>query len=1099
MFAFELSTVVPCGSAPYYSLVIRDPYVIGNHSGADIAIAYEGVSAAHVSLTVLHAHDAEKELAAATRAAVGGATAAPTDDDNAEEPRHDEGQEEAYASRPAAATAGEDGEGQGDGAAAGGSSAEDDVVVNPSLREFADGEGASVEERAPAFRGDHLVVRVTALSTKGPGEIHIGNVSLQPGDSVIVRDGDVLVLGDGVSGTFRYRPLVVGLETDTYPADYVKDLRRMFHQLGATFVDRPIPSSELPHLPIGQLYCTEELNDSTNCLAAMAYGYSVVQPTYIFEWFAAVSTKASSPLNSLPSPSLFEVPVRCTMHPTTTTYLRPEPDTCPFALFPIPSTAVTNRSRAELFAGRVFFFFTDAAATRYWRAVEDCGGVVYGPGDVEAAKEAIRRLVEAQRDAGVSSQRLPNNFYIIIDNTSEAVLLNSGLEAASPELLAFMNEAGDAYGAVNLCVMGDHSLFIALLSNKFYEEPVPLTSEAPAAVPPMSDAAGRIAEGYHGAAGSVSARTPRSNYSPRYHSGGGGSGTARSASRKSEQRSTLLPRTTSPAPSHTQMRFCSRQRSRSMPVRSAQDDGASARYESGSYYSRGGSMSGRHGRRHLVPSLMEGELRSFVEDFDMVRVRIYAFLIREEPKLDKAITTYHRNLYVNIDTMEYTLGVKAQAEDFMERVDDLLADPSCHGAYTESLRRFWRDCSEIDVKAQHLLHFCDRHFPAAVMPRRSRSARRAGSIASRRALSSRGVTPRGAAATASPSAANSPAPVEGQGEHGNGISMEYLATAAASHPYSSDDTREHRELYISPEATTRLQEEGQAQEYSSTQQREQEVGAGTNGVALLSGARGYSASTRQSRRRSLTPRSRASHAGTSPRAVPIGQRPPWVEHWAAEPERTEEEENHTPATPAAEERPAWEAYRASLYTTPARSVGERKAPRAVQRSPSEKVAKYAPSIVRARSAGRSASRPRHPAAEQQRHAALHESLLSSGSMQLPAEMEDGFTSPLDSAKKQPETRQKKGAKSATRIAGQVHAGKAELEWEESQVRTVPTPTPQPGPVAPPHKAAAPSPRKPRSKSASATKRTTEQNGSVSNGRATGRSCSKPRSSPLWRY
>lgn len=1193
MFAFELSTATPCGSAPYYSLVIRDPYIIGCHPSADIAITADGISDQHVSLTVLHAHEAEQEMAAAAAAAAAGdrvASAPRDDDDNKSDSRPQQDAAEG-AESPEAARADDDD-------AAGGAAGEHEKEERV---EHDDEEAEEEEEevRAPAAEApnnnnsgqqhhssdDRLVVRVTALASKGEGEVRIGNVALQPGDSVIVRDGDVLQLGEGVRGTFRYRPLMVGLEVGTYPEDYVSDLRRMFDQLGATFVDEPIPSHEVPHVPIGQLYCAEELNDSTSCLAAMAYGYSVVQPTYVFEWFAAVSKKASAPLSTLPSPARFEVPVRCTTHPTTTTYLRPESDTCPFSLFPIPSTAMTNRSRADLFAGRVFFFFTDAAATRYWRAVEDCGGAVYGPGDVEAAKEAIHRLVEAQHDAGVSAHRIPNNFYIIIDNTSEAVLLNSGLEAASPELLAFMNEAGSAYGAANLCVMGDHSLFTALLSNTFYEELVPLSAGVPAAgtpsyrttaaapgdafLAPVLDedvSAGQQQQQQH----PVSARTPRSTYSPRYNSVSGrghgserapsqGPATARSASRMStreeDRRHSLLPRTENRTPSRSQLRSYSRQRARSASMHSAQPDGASAVYENGSYYGGNGSTSGRHGRRHLVPSVIEGEMRSFAEDFDMVRVRIYAFLVREEPKLDRAIATYHRNLYVNIDGMEYALEIKAQAEDFMERVDDLLADPACHGAYTESLRRFWRDCSDMDVKAQHLLHCWDRRFPAAALPRRSRSTQRAGSARSgRRAPSSRSLTPRGKAA----SSANSPAPATQPPMPTGDYLAPASAAAAAAHPRDAAGNREHRELYTSPEAAMRLQE-AEDTEQPFTQQQAQphshHEASGSHG-APSSRARGYSASSAQSRRRSLTPRSRrgshAIHATPHP-VLPIDERPPWVEKWAEEGEEKTEENEDVASEADGAERPAYPDYRPSMHDTKQQNSAPQAAAAKSQKkkkTPAGEVAKDTPARVRARSTGRSASKPRKaaaaapaaptpaeaPAAHPHPHH-RHEAVLSDGSVKFVVDGDDDVTSPLDFVEEHPHSQSNRHAEHdvltlspgedgthdltegtvdfavdeepSTHAADLAHdhAETAEAEdtaeatnEDESQVRTAPAPAPQPAPAARPRKAATPRAPKSRSASASATKRSTTktapaaaQNGSATNGRAAGQSrrTSKP--------
>ncbi|KAK7195091.1 hypothetical protein NESM_000432300 [Novymonas esmeraldas] len=999
MFAFELSTASPCRSAPYYSMVIRSPYILGQHAGADITLAYEGISAEHVSMTVMQAREAAREVAAATRAAASAA--------------------EAGEPAPEEALADADGDSSG------------------------------------------LVVRVTALPTKGEAEVRLGDTPLHAGDSAIVRDGDVLYLGEGVSGTFRYRPLMVGIEAGAYPADYLSDLRRMFGQLGATLVDEPMPAHEAPATPIGQLYCAAELNDSTGCLAALSCGYSVVQSTYVFEWFAAVARRAAAPLNTLPAPSRFEVPVRCTAHPTSTTYLRPESDTCPFSLFPIPHTAMTNRSRAELFAHRVFFFFTDAAATRYWRAVEDCGGAVYGPGDVEAAKEAIHVLVEAQRDAGAAPDRVPNNFYIIIDNTSEAVLLNAGLAAASPELLGFMEEARTTAGATHLPVMGDHSLFTALLSNRFFEEPVPLTVAPPPpatqgygaayydpadtfVVPPLSLSAAAAAAG---GGGGASARSPRSGYM----NGGANSATARSVSRASERRASLLPRSRGRTPSRSQMRSFSRQRTRSASARGPADQGHDGGLYAGSEYrSASGATSGRYGRRRLVHTVVEGEMRSFTEDFDMLRVRVYAFLVREEPKLDMAITAYHKNYFVTSDTMEYALEVKAQAVNFMESADDLLADAACHGAYMTSLRRFWRDCSDMDMKAQHLLHCWDRSMPAAALPRRSRS-RRASSAASRRAVSPRSVTPRGAA-----HAASSPAPAARSAEPATpgGVGVDEHAAdtySPAPHPHDSESAREHRDLYTSPEASQRLHAGGRIPESAITAE---EVAAtlGHNGAGPMSSAttpRGTIATSRYSQRRSYAPshsRSRSAAAAASlPRQVPIAERPPWVSTWSD----GAESERQSPPPPASrkhKQRPAAADAKPSAPApapTPEPAPTMYPMPRIRPAAPQPEFAGDSPRVVRARSAGRSSSSPAHrPPPPQPRPEPSDTHGDDDTAVSAPPQHAD------------PES--------------QIHTAPAPAEAaesdadEESQVRTAPAPVPAPAPA--PQKAAQllpPSPTAPR--------------------------------------
>ncbi|KAG5482149.1 hypothetical protein CUR178_06008 [Leishmania enriettii] len=988
MYAVEVSAGSPCRAAPYYSLVIRKPYILGQDAAADFNLAYEGVSAEHVSMTVLHEKEAAREVSAATLAA---------------------------------AAVDQDGKDAAEGA-----------------QEEQHNEAAAVSNEADVGDGN-LVVRVTALPTKGDAEVRLGGTILEAGDSAIARDGDVLYLGDSVSATFRYRPLMVGIEAGAYPEEYVSDLRRMFGQLGATLVDEPMPSHEASATPIGQLYCAAELHDSPSCLAALSYGYSVVQPTYVFEWFAAVAKNAAAPLSTLPAPSRFEVAVRCATHPTSATYLRPESETCPFSLYSIPLTAMTKRSRADLFANRAFFFFTDAAATRYGRAVEHCGGAVYGPGDVEAAKEAIRMLVESQRAAGMPSECLPSNFYIIIDSASEATLLSSGLEVASPELLAFIEEACAAFGATHLPVMGDHTLFTALLTNKFCEKPVRLATEmSPAAsvgcIPAhcsRTDAAmvpslTPHADGGEEGVGTASSRAPRS-----VCGGSGGAPTRpRSTSRVSERRASLLPCSTTRTPSRSQIRSFSRQRARSFLRATGQS--------SEGPLSACSTTPGGYGRRHLAPSVFGSEARSFADDFDSLRLRIYAFLVREEPKLDQAITIYRKKYFVDSDTMEYALEVKAEAVDFMEHVDDLLADTASRGAYTEALRRFWRDCRDMDMKAQHLLHCWDRSMPAAALPRRILS-RRASSTESRRTASLRSMNPRGASQSS-----KSLAPVACGAESAtadvlNGADSNRVAKAVSNtqHPLGSDDALESRELFTSSEMLSGLENASHTQ--NSIMPLNVAVvtrRSSTAAAASATGPRAASASGRQSQRRSYTPSLSQPRSGAAvgmQRHVLVESRSPLVREGNAaarsdQPLQSEQQpkpqkrqkkskkrqsKSRKPALPTSE--PALVA-----YTTQRRR----------QAAPKPEFATDSPTFVRARTAGRignTHARGSLPAQSQPEREGNGESFS------------EGYANFNEAEGEMKASMRIERANARTAEAG-------DAEEEESQLRTEPPPVPEAAPT-----------------------------------------------------
>ncbi|KAG5481502.1 hypothetical protein LSCM1_05520 [Leishmania martiniquensis] len=981
MYAFELSANSPCRSAPYYSLVIRKPYILGHGAAADFNLAYEGISAEHVSMTVLHEKEAAHEVTVVTLVAA----AAHDDEKDA-----------------AACVQGE----QENGAAA-------------------------TTDEADAGSGS-LVVRVTALPTKGDAEVRLGDTTLDAGDSAIARNGDILYLGDGVCATFRYRPLMVGIEAGAYAEDYLSDLRRMFGQLGATVVDEPTPSHEAAATPIGQLYCAAELSDSPGCLAALSCGYSVVQPTYVFEWFAAVAKCAAAPLSTLPAPSRFEVPVRCTTHPPSAAYLRPESDSCPFSLFPIPLTAMTKRSRADLFANRAFFFFTDAAATRYGRVVEQCGGAVYGPGDVESAKEVIRMLVESQREAGMPCDRLPTNFYIIIDNASEATLLSSGLEAASPELLAFIEEACATLGATRLPVMGDHTLFTALLSNKFYEEPVQLVTDVSPAgsvgcnppqyspadgvmVPSLTPHADMSEEG----AAITSSRAPRSVYA------GNGEAPirARSTSRVSERRASLLPRSTARTPSRSQMRSYSRQRARSFSRATGHSSEVPLSAE--------GTAPSGYGRRRLVPSLVESDLGNFVAKFDALRLRIYTYLVREEPKLDRAITIYRKKFFVDSDTMEYALEVKAQAVDFMEHADDLLADAASRGAYAEALRRFWRDCRDMDVKAQHLLHCWDRSMPGAALPRCIQS-RRASSTESRRAASLRSMNAHGAE---QPAKSLAPA-ARGAEAVTTDAENDAEAFSNTQRPLGRDGVRGSGGLFTSPETFTGEESTGRLQESPITLHDGAAAmrRSGTVAAASVTAPDAVFTSARRSQRRSYTPlwsQPRSGAAVGAPRSVPMEARPPWVSNWnSADPAEGPRQPKPQKRRPKSKKKRQAKSCKPGLQTS-----GLASAPLPARRTrPAVQAPEFAsdsPSVVRARSAARVGSTYARYPPPAQLEPALH------------ADGEHFSEGPASFGEPEREAKAAIGIYGAN--ADTVNTEDTEQE-DESQLRTEPPPVPEAAPT-----------------------------------------------------
>ncbi|CAD2221733.1 hypothetical protein AGDE_13776 [Angomonas deanei] len=346
--------------------------------------------------------------------------------------------------------------------------------------EAAGGEGVYLDPPEGDGLGeqDPLVVFLTVLEpeegTAAGGVVYVGDTEVPPGGSIILTDGTEAQFGASAAVVFHFRPLVVCVDSDLFHPDQAQDYLNLFYRLGATVCEVPTLNLQLP-TPIGLLHCVEELSDDLSTVIALACGYTIVQPTYVLEWFAALAQKASSPLSVLPPPRRFEVPIRTVVNAATVTYTRPETDSAPFSLYPIPSTAVKSRSRESLFENQVFYFFTEAAAARYRLAVQQSGGTCVFPTEKEEALHNVRLLSVEQTPAPADRQPtdpFPVNFYIVVDSVAEATLLNEGLRGSSQELADFLEEAEKA-GALYLPIIGDHTLFSSLLSNRLSLRPHP--------------------------------------------------------------------------------------------------------------------------------------------------------------------------------------------------------------------------------------------------------------------------------------------------------------------------------------------------------------------------------------------------------------------------------------------------------------------------------------------------------------------------------------------------------------------------------------------------------------------------------------------------
>lgn len=929
MFAVEFTSNRPAGSAPYYSLVIREePYMVGCLPINDLYLPCHDVSPQHATLEVLRYRQAVQQQREAANRGGGGENGDDRDDEvrseHAEEEdpalmdpalaapppppsapvfrEHNAGNDDLDSNAPpasAAAAAAEGNEGDDDDddvckeeeeveadadAAADddndkgdGESAEvavDDAEALSQQQEEAAAPAAAATGPAPLIEEDPLVVRLTALPRKGDGAIIVDGHELSAGESVLIENGTVVQFSTEAAVVFRFRPLVVSIEAAGFPADYTRDLVYMLRRLGATLCNvftGPTPDLQHVPTPIGLLHCVQELNDSRGCLVALACGYSITQPAYVFEWFAALAQSPSLPLSVLPPPSRFEVPVRTTRRPRSTMYIRPESDTCPYSLYPIPGTAMRRRNRADLFAGRAFYFASHASVERYADTVVQCGGIAFGPGggggrehnhnddndiddddDAETAalKDTVRDMVATQPNVnntlapGEQEQPYPANFYVIVDNPTEASMLNDGLRVADSHLCQLLEQLNEL-GATHVPVMGDHSLFTALLSNQFSYEPVQYSVDAPLVytsanvigpgasssgllaynpLPAMDGGGGGGGGNYYAASdfpgdaasegrggghrmsavgtSSASRRRGRAGQPRRgsLSTAGGGSGSgARGRS------GSLLPRDSERTPTRSQLRSASRQRQRSssMAAATSESGGGGAAFANTDPNDLPGRRSCSRGRRQLTKhttapyptigadGIPEGPL-PVGDRFDILRVRIYAFLVKEEPRLDLAIVNFDRNRYVDDAVIERALESRAQAEDYMEQVDDLLDESSAdagHRQYADPLRRFWGDCSDLSVKADHVISLADRQsravpIPAAVRPlseaRRRSSSSGANSAASSARRSRHSSVSRSGNEIFEASELNSAADINGDNTSNANTEAETTTTAAAA-------------------------------------------------------------------------------------------------------------------------------------------------------------------------------------------------------------------------------------------------------------------------------------------------------------------------------
>ena len=154
--------------------------------------------------------------------------------------------------------------------------------------------------------------------------------------------------------------------------------------------------------PLTYLHVADEIDDSPSVLHALAIGYMVALPAYVFELFAMVAEHPTRPLHILPHPSVGSSgvsaePLRKRSVYGATVYTHPVPTSCPISLHQIPDSGAVPRSRRDLFKERSFYLPTVPLQRKNGPVVALCGGrvVTYTePPSAKAAQKAVE--VEAE-------------------------------------------------------------------------------------------------------------------------------------------------------------------------------------------------------------------------------------------------------------------------------------------------------------------------------------------------------------------------------------------------------------------------------------------------------------------------------------------------------------------------------------------------------------------------------------------------------------------------------------------------------------------------------------------------------------------------------
>ncbi|KAG8341729.1 hypothetical protein TRVL_07444 [Trypanosoma vivax] len=631
MFSVEFTRGRSFGSSPYYSLVVREPYIVGRDETSDIVLDCIGIAEQHASFTVLRRSQSYAQvLGSATHAA-----ATQVDGEEEGETNEEVGANDAVDGSFLHDTNGISTPAERDWPA--------DVRRRPRHMGKRDAGPSNVEEKDP------LVVCVTNLGQGGYIKVVGGAEVLD--EPVILSDGAELILGDEVCLRLRFRPLIVSISRSGLTAEHVHELESMYFHLGATLTRSAGPTLQLNvPLPIGKLLCTSVLSDDDPaCLSALACGYSIVQLSYVFEWFSALAQSAASPLSSLPPPVRFEVPIR-RRHSSMrrVLYLRPESDVSPFPLYPIPSTATVQRSRSSLFSGLTFVFLTNSLERRYSSVVQLCGGGVQRLEELAIMiAEGKKENARGGRKADAVSTLVEASCHVVVGAEVEQSL-QDGFCAAHVPLRQLLDDALSA--GMRIPIVAEHSLFHSLLANK---------------VSMVEVAWLRAGETVN--SGSHSPAVARS------------SGRRTGSVRRCDK--------TQGSPAKVKFRL---PRHATKSIQKNAGSGKCAKTEAGVNASSSSSRKKgweevpqtpqrRGTRQHTAestPTSCASRLCSVSQLGEVLIQRVRAFTRREQPRLAEILVASKRNLFLDPSAEEYVVECCSQTKRFICKMENLLAQTS---------------------------------------------------------------------------------------------------------------------------------------------------------------------------------------------------------------------------------------------------------------------------------------------------------------------------------------------------------------------------------------------------------------------------------------